>query len=445
MSLRRNSYIFLGLLAVLCACDTKQDFEGGFQNYFVKYYGEDGNQDAVDMVVNADGTALLLGNTQVLGRNKRMVLMKVDARGEMLWQKRYGAMDGNDENAQDLEPTADGNFLVLSNTLYGTDPSTNDNVYDFKVLRVRGDGSVIDSMYFGRNNGKWKTLFAYSITALSNGGFTVTGNSADESIYLDPDSDSDLEDLFALGFNSDFTRAWTTVEDAIPPDEEGRGQSLGEHIGSGIKILEKSPSEFYWFTYSDGLWSTQGDTQYESNFNTWRLNPDGLSNAEVMFSGDPVRREQMVAAIQVPAALGGGYYEFGTSAINNGIVVNPEAWGDLYYCRRNSTRGLIDEGVVRGLSGSFLAHAVAPAVYSNGFLLLGHEKTTLGSTIRLVQVDMASTPRWTVTFGAFDKNSRGAAVAELPDGRILLLGTIELETQRKIALFKLNAQGELLD
>ena len=425
---------------VLFACDTKQDFEGEFQNYFIKYYGEDGNQDAVDMVVNADGTALLLGNTQVLGWNKRILLIKVDARGEVLWEKRFGSIGGNDENAQDLEPTTDGNFLILSNTLEGTDPSTNDNIYDFKVLRIRGDGSVIDSMYFGRNSGRWGTQFAYGITAFSNGGFAVTGNSSDEMIYeeLLNGTDLDFEDLFAIGFNRDFTRAWVTVEDLEP-----RGQSLGEHIGSGIKVLEKSPSEFYWFTYSDGLRGI--DTYYESNFNSWVLNNNGLSVAEVAFSGDDAREERMVSAIQVPAALGGGYYEFGTSALTSGIVVNPDAWGDLYYCRRNSTRGLIDEGIIRGLSGSFLARAVAPAVYANGFLLLGHEKTTLGSTIRLTAVDLSSVPRWSVTFGAVDKNSRGAAVAELQDGRILVLGTVELETQRKIALFKLNAQGELLN
>jgi hypothetical protein len=443
MSLRRNNYIFLGLLMVLFACDTKQDFEGEFQNYFLKYYGEDGNQDAVDLVVNADGTALLLGNTQVTGKSKRMVLIKVDARGEIIWQKRYGILDSDDEIAQDLEPTADGNFLILSNTFYGTDPATNDNIYDFKVLRVRGDGSVADSMYFHNNGDKWNTQFAYGITALSNGGFVVTGNSSDENIYYDPpNAQSDLEDLFAIGFNGDFTRAWTTVEDAIPPNPPA-GISLGEHIGSGIKVFEKSPSEFYWFTYSDGL--RPADTQYESNLNAWTLNADGLSIGEVLFSGDAVRQERLASVIQVPAALGGGYYEFGTSAVNNGIVVNPDAWGDLYFCRRNSTRGLVNEGLVTGLSGTFLAHAVAPAVYSNGFLLLGHEQTTLGSTIRLIQVDQSSVPRWSVTFGAFDKNSRGAAVAELPDGRILVLGTIELETQRKIALFKLNAQGELLD
>ncbi|MBT1712062.1 hypothetical protein KK062_27725 [Fulvivirgaceae bacterium PWU5] len=444
MSLRRNNYIFLGLLMVLFACDTKQDFEGEFQNYFIKYYGEDGNQDAVDMVVNADGTALLLGNTQVLGWNKRMVLIKVDARGEVLWEKRFGTIGGNDENAQDLEPTADGNFLILSNTLYGTDPNTNDAVYDFKVLRIRGDGSVVDSMYFGNNDNTWNTQFAHSITALSNGGFVVTGNSTDETIYYDPpNSEQDLEDLFAVGFDRDFTRSWTTVEDRIPP-AQGPGISLGEHIGSGIKVLEKSPSEFYWFTYSDGLRGGP-DADYESNFNEWILNDNGLNITGASFSGDDTREERLASAIQVPAALGGGYYEFGTSAVNSGIVVNPDAWGDLYFCRRNSTRGLIDEGIVRGLSGSFLAHAVAPAVRANGFLLLGHEKTTLGSLIRLTQVDLSSAPRWSANFGAFDKNSRGAAVAELPDGRILVLGTIELETQRKIALFKLNAQGELLD
>jgi hypothetical protein len=47
--------------------------------------------------------------------------------------------------------------------------------------------------------------------------------------------------------------------------------------------------------------------------------------------------------------------------------------------------------------------------------------------------------------GSFDKSSEGASVAELPDGRIMILGTIELETQDKIGLMKVNSQGEFLN
>jgi hypothetical protein len=63
----------------------------------------------------------------------------------------------------------------------------------------------------------------------------------------------------------------------------------------------------------------------------------------------------------------------------------------------------------------------------------------------LIKTNLNSEEQWSVNMGSFDQNSVGASVLELPDGRILVLGTIELETQNKIGLMKVNSQGEFLN
>ena len=145
MKLRLISIVALALFFVCLSCDSKKDFEEDNKNYFIKYYGEDGDQRAVDMVVNADGTIMILANTMVPGAAQRILMIKTDAEGNILWQKKFGSeLDqlGREivsENAQDLEPTADGNFLILSNMYRGVDVTTNEDQYDFKVIKINAE------------------------------------------------------------------------------------------------------------------------------------------------------------------------------------------------------------------------------------------------------------------------------------------------------------------
>ena len=104
MRLLRISFLLL-LFAPFLSCDTAADFEDDFKKYFIKYYGEDGDQEAVDFVINDDGTVLLLGNTISPDGQKKISLLKVDAEGNVKWQKKIcSGLDlldrPIDENAQ---------------------------------------------------------------------------------------------------------------------------------------------------------------------------------------------------------------------------------------------------------------------------------------------------------------------------------------------------------
>jgi hypothetical protein len=441
-AMRLRLISILGLFFAFLSCDTKKDFEEDNKDYFIKYYGEDGDQRAIDMVLNADGTIMILANTTVPGSSQRILMIKTDSEGNILWQKKFGSEQdllGREivsENAQDLEPTADGNFLILSNMYRGVDVTTNEDQYDFKVIKINAEGDSIGGMEFGNNEQKWSTQFIKSITALSNGGFIVTGNSTDESIAVDPElTPPDQEDIFSIAFNSDFkTVAWTTLELGTPVG------ATGEHFGSGIKVFEASPNVYYVFSYSDR--QLKGETDFEANFEVSNFSGNGIPLGLSDNAGKETSWEILSFVCKVPPLLGGGYYEFGTSVPTATVT---SSVGQLYFCKRNDNLSKQSEGTVSDISGQFTAVSVVPSVFSEGFLLLANEKTTAGTTIRLIKTNLNSEAQWSVNMGSFDQNSVGASVSELPDGRILVLGTIDLETQTKIGLMKVNSQGEFLN
>ncbi|HEY3404801.1 MAG TPA: hypothetical protein VGK59_15535 [Ohtaekwangia sp.] len=443
MKLRATNLLFiLTLLCIAFACDTGGEYTGESEKYFIKYYGEDGEQEAVDFHINDDGTVLILASTVTPSGFKQILLIKVDDKGNILWQKKYGTPNVN-EGPQDIEPTVNGGqFLILSNMFLGTDPSTNEGKYDFKVIRIEEDGTKIDSMVFNNNGGDWETQFMRSITPISNGGFVTTGNSTDETIF-DPDKvppSVDLEELIILTFNSDYSQYLS--QNPVSP---------GEQFGSGIKIFEdgNDADRFFWFCYLD-----QKPASHEaenSNFATFSFGLSGQlevpppGSESAVFSGVDGTDEILVSVCKVPNSLGGGFYELGTSRSSSTATS-----GTLYFSRRGPNLTKTSEGFVLNkegnpLGGNLSAVDVAPAKVVEGFLVLANEQTSTGSTIRLTRLTSSSREEWSTNFGSFGRFNSGAKVAELPDGRIFVLGTIALETQKKVALIKVNRNGEFLN
>src|SRR3982750_4867162 len=127
------AYLMIGLTAGLfLACDNKNSIEPPGKKYFVKYYGGDGDQTAVDIIVNSDGSILMLGNSTSgrSGENK-IYLIKVDAMGDLIWQKKLGS---SGDKAKDIQKTDDGNYVILS------DHPVSETNTDIKLTRINSDG-----------------------------------------------------------------------------------------------------------------------------------------------------------------------------------------------------------------------------------------------------------------------------------------------------------------
>lgn len=438
---RRINYTLFFFLVLLFACDTKADFEGEFQNYFIKYYGEDGDQLAVDFHINQDGSIVILGSTEQVVGSKKILLMKTDPNGAVLWQIKFGGGDGVlTELPQDIEQLPNGHYIVLSNILLGVDPVTNENIFDFKVVHIDPNGNRVDSLVYGNNNGRWSTQFANSITPLSTGGFTVVGNSTDENISRDPEgyATPDIEDLFAIGFGPPptYTIDWKLINDGSDAKGDETG-TPGEQSGMAVKLFEVSAGQYHLFAYSDHVESAIDIGT--SNFNAFQLNSFGNINGVAGMAGVGSGRHEVLNA--VCAIPSGGYFEVGTSKTSLS-----DASGSLYFCRKisglNSSQ---KEGLISGISGSKRAVDVFPSLFNDTFLLLADEVTSSGSSILLSRVSDSGSAFWAIQLGSTLGHNEGKRVAELLDGRILILATVELATQKKIALLKVNSNGEFLN
>jgi hypothetical protein len=216
------------------SCDTQSNVESPEGNFFLKMYGEDGDQHGVDLIALNDGSFLLLGNTITEGVT-RIYLVKADSRGNIIWEKRYGEKD-KVTIAKDIEPIA-GGFAILGTVqtlMRGTDT---------KLIRINDAGLPIDSVMYGYDQND----DAQSLTPLLDGGFIITGSTTRDTTKQDPQNPqidpNAYSNIFHYRCNSTllFDQNWYELYGA-----------LGK-FDFGTKVIQYANNQFYVFGYSDLL------------------------------------------------------------------------------------------------------------------------------------------------------------------------------------------------
>jgi hypothetical protein len=421
------------LIAVL-SCDTASNVEDPDNFYYIKYFGGDGNQYAVDMVPLQDGSFFILGKYAETAFNADVYLLRVDAEGDLLWETRIGdAADDNDVwDAKDIEPTLDGNFVIVTDYVKNSGDST-----DIKILKVSPEGTLLDSASFRTRAND----VARSVTALPDGGFLVSGMTEYTATFkLSNETDPDLGDVlnFRLDANLDFpsTSDWT-------PQYHG----FGSNLDVAVRTVT-SPSGFYVFGYTNSTLSGDLNPNERLGLFYFERSVEGTL-ARVWYPGNiiNVNDTEIQFVSPVAAALGGGFLVLGTSLNNVGV-------SEMFVARMRSslsfTNPLQNDATfyntiplgrnIRGVSASTCV------VGEQGFLLLGNEVRGIGTTnFWLTKIDQSGRVLWSTTFGSEAKDDMAAAVTELPDGKVVVLGTMGLaDNQFKIAFIKLNRSGQLL-
>ncbi|NJN41191.1 MAG: hypothetical protein HC811_02075 [Flammeovirgaceae bacterium] len=167
-------FIFSLILVVvlITACDTASSIEDPNTNYFVKYIGGDGDQEGVDMIVNADGTTYLFGNTKSSSTNakQQLYLVLVDEFGQVIWERTYGDPNLNYE-ARDIEATNDGRLVFVGNQETG--PGNKDII----IMTLDLNGVKLDSTGFDLNAGGMDEV-ANTVSQTLDG-FIVSGYTKD--------------------------------------------------------------------------------------------------------------------------------------------------------------------------------------------------------------------------------------------------------------------------
>ncbi len=405
-------YILLVFLFVWAACDTKSNVDPVYKNYFIKYYGEDGNQEGKDILVNNDGTLVILGTSTTITGSKKMYLAKTDVEGEIIWERKLGS--SSDEVAVDIEPILIGpdigNFAVLSNVTK--------SVGDSLAIRLTIISPAGDSLKSTLLN-QLKSQEAKSITPLSDGGYFITGKTIDTD-PLNVGNLSltipDVEDMLLIRLQNDF----------LPTQLDRIG---GSSIGSGIKIFE-GPSIFYYAGDSDeiNLFQSPDIGGYESNFTLRVIEPLNASGTPTGYAGTATNTEELTAIAKSPF---GNYLAVGTQTL---------AGGD-----KKIFASIVNSNFSAGTEDAIEDNVEGVAVVASvgvDFLVVGNKINPGGRDIWLAKVGTTLSVQFSATFGGSNNDDTASAVAELPNGDIVILGTMELVNQNKIALIKLRSNGQ---
>jgi hypothetical protein len=417
--IRKYGFAWSLLLLAVAACDTEKNLEP--RNYFLKYYGVQGSQEAVDMVVASDGSIFLLGNS---GANT-LYLVKTDPEGNSLWESLL--LQNGEARAKDIELASDGSLLVLASIQTGPGDK------DVLILRVNAtDGASLGAPTVYGYAGFVEE--PYTITEISDG-YIVSGST--NRVLANPLL-GDQSDGVMFRFNADlsvYTAPW----------EERYGPGTVDVV---VKTVEVNPGEFVMFGYTN-----QTDPQDNVNdFNFWVF---GVANTGVSGSlnyslGEPGTDEVLHSVSVVPIQSGSGYLLTGTTESNAPGFFEAYALTLRGGIRTSSTiENIIQkEGTVvtSRLSTDPAVRVLGTPSAKGGFLMLSAFENASNDDIFLTKVDNFLLSTWTETgynFGGIG-NDVPASVADLTDGSILVFGTMvlgDVNGQKKMVLMKVNQVG----
>jgi hypothetical protein len=413
----RNTILVIIISALIFSCDTASNVEPLYKNYFIKTFGTDGEQSGVDLILNDDNTLTILGNTILPTGEQKIYFIKITLEGKILAEKILG--NSSIEIAKDIEPLSDG-YLILSNI---QSPSTRFGTKnDIKLTRVNLDGDETASVVYN----SLEDQFGNSVTVTSDGRFFVIGNTRDTDAELNSQlvDITDIEDTLIIEFDG------VTM---LPISTTRIGSSS---IGMGIKIFENENSTFTYGGYSDEL--REGDS-YNSNliFRSFINQPD---NIQTLIVGDNVSNETMSAFVKI---TNNNFYGIGTeftasggsrifiANVLNGNTLESKAPVKIFSTSFGTSR-------LEGVNGCLSARNGSLVVIANEYSAIDDK-----SDIRLFNLNpFDGLENWSVAIGSAGFDSKAAAVTTLQDGSIIILGTVTLINQNKIALIKVNENGK---
>jgi hypothetical protein len=392
--------LFVLFLATFLSCET----EGpeSYKNHFIKYYGGDGDQEAKDFVINSDGTVVMLGTSYETNGDTRMYVVKSDIEGNQLWAVKIGSTA---ESAQDIELITNGpdigKLVLLSNVKKNEADST-----AIRLTIINQAGDSLTSKLFDY----LESQRAESVTALSDGGYYVVGNTTDTDAGKNVGINPDFEDELMIKFGSNW--------DNYTLDQLGQSS-----IASGVKVFQ-SGTEFYYAGYWDAVELPGGN--FESNF-LFRKFTDNPNSVGTLYVGAKDENEFLTS---IAKAANGNFLAVGTKVTTTNTIVASRISSNFQ--NASSMRSIISDAEAVSVSPSGSAD----------FLIVGNE-IGVGNirNICLIKVDGNGEEIFKTRFGASNNDDTASAVLELSNGDILVLGTMELVNQKKMALIKIKPNG----
>lgn len=427
----RKRIWLIGILGALSiwSCDTASSIDPPVNNFFVKYYGANGNQEGVDAVLNVDGTITLFGTTEV-GGMKQLYLVNIGQNGDVVWENTFDA--GKPATAKDIELTDDGRFVVVADILNAPGDR------DILIMTFGLNGSLIDSAKTSlRDSLNIRTdEIAFSVSQTIDG-FIVAGETNNTDLKpSDAPGVVDTRDALHLRYYDDLTIFGSEWRKAHGPGS----------VDSGTKIIQiidpKAPTDttFYFFGYSN-IFGDFNPYILQINNTGETLGAYGIGNNP----GNLPTNEFTNCVISVPPQSGDGFLLSGISAggVTDIFVVklrrildftNPTVRDSQYEKTLSQDLGTITDN-----------HISTYGSMNSGFFILANDKSTGVQNFKLFKIGNEGNLVWSnpVIFGG-EMDDEVGAVLELPDGSIGIIGTFAIgaDGEKKMTFIKVNREGK---
>ncbi|NJO92871.1 MAG: hypothetical protein HC831_30805, partial [Chloroflexia bacterium] len=273
-----------------------------------------------------------------------------------------------------------------------------------------------------------------SLTIISDG-FIVAGSTTLENFFV-----STVRNSMHLRFDNSLNE--------IPesgPINWSRNYG-GDRDEVAVKVLEIGANNFYVFGYSNRI-----DPPRNGDYNYWiySLGGDGKPTNADLYAGKTSEDEVLISVEISPVQSGPGYILTGTATRSTGETQS-------YLVKLSSTLNFQSTDILietnpTDLGNNVRGSLVTKSLLSQEFMLLTNDNTVsnLDMNLALTKLTRELTKSWQVPliFGG-ESNDFAGSVTELPDGRILVVGTMTvggLNGQKKMVLMKLNSEGKLAE
>lgn len=375
---------------------------GGFRTWAALYGGITG-EEMEGIWATSDGGSIVAGITESYGEpDGDAWLVKLDAYGEIEWQKVYGGAKA--DMLIDVRQTSDGGYIAA-----GWTESYGQGQADFWVVRLSATGGIQWQKTYGGTGIEQ----AWSIEPVSTGGYIVAGGTTSFG--------AGGADYWVLKLTDTGGITWQKAYGGAGND--GGGGTYEEYV---VRVLEDEDGNFvvasHTFSFGHGeddIWvvklDTSGDVIWQKAYG------DGDENSMWAFQ----------------EAAGGGY-------IVPGVTVVPPDWsGDLWTLKLAKNGSIVWQKVYR-LAG-YWSEALSVGATSDGGALIGgyYEQGSADWDMYLLRIDATGGILWTKLFEyGWDWPN---AVQQLPDGGFVVAGVVWPNGTQPLGLvvMRLDRYGEI--
>ncbi|MAU71036.1 MAG: hypothetical protein CMP77_15200 [Flavobacterium sp.] len=319
----------------------KFDAQSGLE--WTKSYGGSENDRGSDLVQTADGGFALLGFSESSNRDVSenggsldYWLAKIDANGNLLWQKSFG-YKGRDEGISLIETKDQGYLLVgvldvTASEGQGNQTARNHAGGDYWAVKINSSGDIEWSQYYGGTF----TDTAYDVVEMNEGGYLIVGSSDSFDVDISDNKGTydfwvvRITDIGELLWEKNFGGSEIDEAKAIIPTFDGNFLIVGDTRSNDQDVSSNKGAADIWVVKIDGA----GDLVWEQTY--------GGSGFD--------------AASSVVAASDGGYLIAGNSRSGDGDLQSNQGQNDAWVLKIN------DEGIIvwqRSVGGSQIDLAAA--------------------------------------------------------------------------------------